>query len=204
MSTLKTLARMVSDLGTAATKNVGTAAGTVAAGDDSRITGAVPNTRSVSVSGGILSGGGDLSADRTITAPESTQAEAEAGTNASTVMTPRRVAQAIAALAPSSGGTVTSVSAGSGITITGTTTINPTVAINTNNAEGVGSLSWAYASSGGISIGGTISGSSLSRVMGSGTGGGTWEATSGSLSGTWRALTGTTTGTGIALFIRTA
>ena len=44
---------------------VGTAAGTVAAGDDPRITGAVPNTRSVSAGTG-LSGGGDLTANRTL------------------------------------------------------------------------------------------------------------------------------------------
>lgn len=42
---------------------VGTAAGTVAAGDDSRITGAVPSSRTVSAGTG-LTGGGDLSANR--------------------------------------------------------------------------------------------------------------------------------------------
>lgn len=42
---------------------VGTAASTVAAGDDSRITGAVPNTRTLSAGTG-LTGGGDLTANR--------------------------------------------------------------------------------------------------------------------------------------------
>lgn len=44
---------------------VGTAASTVAAGNDSRITGAVPNTRTVTAGTG-LSGGGDLTANRTL------------------------------------------------------------------------------------------------------------------------------------------
>lgn len=44
---------------------VGTAASTVAAGDDSRITGAVPNTRTITAGTG-LTGGGDLTANRTL------------------------------------------------------------------------------------------------------------------------------------------
>lgn len=50
-------------LGNSATRNVGTTTGTVAAGDDTRITGAVPQTRTVSAGTG-LTGGGDLSANR--------------------------------------------------------------------------------------------------------------------------------------------
>ncbi len=45
--------------------NVGTGAGSVAAGNDSRIVNATPNTRSL-VAGAGLIGGGDLTADRTI------------------------------------------------------------------------------------------------------------------------------------------
>jgi hypothetical protein len=52
-------------LGDAATKNVGTTTGSVAAGDDSRIAGAVQTSRTVSAGTG-LSGGGDLSQDRTL------------------------------------------------------------------------------------------------------------------------------------------
>jgi len=52
-------------LGGAAVLSVGTAAGTVAAGDDSRIVGAVQTSRQVA-SGTGLTGGGDLSADRTL------------------------------------------------------------------------------------------------------------------------------------------
>jgi hypothetical protein len=52
-------------LGNSATKATGTTAGTVAAGDDSRITGAVQTSRTISTGTG-LSGGGDLSANRTL------------------------------------------------------------------------------------------------------------------------------------------
>mgnify|MGYP003334219006 CR=1 FL=1 len=52
-------------LGDSATKNTGTTNGTVAAGDDSRITGAVQTSRTISAGTG-LSGGGDLSSNRTL------------------------------------------------------------------------------------------------------------------------------------------
>ena len=55
-----------------------------------------PTSRTISASG-LATGGGDLSANRTITVPAATQAEAEAGTSSTTAMTPLRVAQAIAA-----------------------------------------------------------------------------------------------------------
>lgn len=58
-------ARLAQDLGNSSTRNVGTTAGTVAAGDDSRITGAVPGTRTVTAGTG-LTGGGNLTADRSI------------------------------------------------------------------------------------------------------------------------------------------
>ena len=53
-------------LGTSASRDVGTTAGTVAAGDDARIVGAVPTARTITAGTG-LTGGGDLSADRTLT-----------------------------------------------------------------------------------------------------------------------------------------
>jgi len=58
-------ARTELGLGDAATKNTGTTTGTVAAGDDSRITGAVQTSRTISAGTG-LTGGGDLSANRTL------------------------------------------------------------------------------------------------------------------------------------------
>lgn len=57
----------------------------------------VPTSRTVSTSG-LVSGGGDLSADRTLTVTVASQAEAEAGTVSNKAMTPERTAQAIAAL----------------------------------------------------------------------------------------------------------
>lgn len=122
------------DLGNSASRNVGTTAGTVAAGDDSRITGAVPSSRTLTAGTG-LTGGGDLSANRTFnvsygttagtaaqgndsrlsdsrewTADTVTQAEAEAGTGTTRrAWTAQRVAQAIAALALGASRSATSV-----------------------------------------------------------------------------------------------
>lgn len=59
----------------------------------------VPTSRNITASG-LATGGGNMSADRTITVPGASQAEAEAGVNNTTAMTPLRTAQAIAALAP--------------------------------------------------------------------------------------------------------
>lgn len=61
---------------------------------------AVPTARQVATGAG-LTGGGDLSANRTISADLASQAEAEAGSSSSKLMTPQRTAQAIAALAAS-------------------------------------------------------------------------------------------------------
>ena len=52
-------------------------------------------TRTVFAGAG-LTGGGDLTANRTIAADLATQAEAEAGTSSTKLMTPERVAQAVA------------------------------------------------------------------------------------------------------------
>lgn len=60
-----TAARTNLGLGDSATRNVGTTAGTVAAGDDSRIAGAVQTTRAVNTGTG-LTGGGNLSSDLTL------------------------------------------------------------------------------------------------------------------------------------------
>ena len=53
-------------------------------------------TRTVFAGAGLI-GGGDLTANRTISADVATQAEAEAGISSTKLMTPERVAQAIAA-----------------------------------------------------------------------------------------------------------
>lgn len=56
-------AGVISGLGGAATKNVGTTAGTVAAGDDSRITGAVPKS-TVTTAGDLIYGTGSAAVSR--------------------------------------------------------------------------------------------------------------------------------------------
>lgn len=61
----KATARGNLGLGNSATLNTGTTANTVASGNDSRIVGAVQTSREVTAGNG-LSGGGNLSADRTI------------------------------------------------------------------------------------------------------------------------------------------
>lgn len=65
-------------------------------------------TRAISVGSG-LTGGGDLTADRTIAADFASQVEAEAGTNSTKVMTPERTAQALLKL-PGYAITVTAIS----------------------------------------------------------------------------------------------
>lgn len=83
-------------------------------------------TRTVT-GGGLVSGGGDLSANRTLTVTKSSQAQAEAGTDDSTAMTPVRVKDAILALAPAPAAASETVAgivelATSAETITGTST----------------------------------------------------------------------------------
>jgi hypothetical protein len=93
-------------LGTSATRNVGTTTGTVAAGDDSRVTGAaqkaqnladlanaatartnlaVPPTSRLIAAGTGLSGGGDLTADRTLAVAYGTSAGTAAEGNDSRI-----------------------------------------------------------------------------------------------------------------------
>ena len=61
----KATARNNLGLGNSAILNVGTVAGTIAAGDDSRIVNAVPNSRMVLAGGGLV-GGGNLTTNRTL------------------------------------------------------------------------------------------------------------------------------------------
>ena len=62
---------------------------------------AIADLRLVTITGaGLASGGGDLTANRTITVSRASEAESEAGTANGVVMTPLRTAAAITALAP--------------------------------------------------------------------------------------------------------
>lgn len=78
----------------------------------------VPTTRSVT-GGGLVSGGGALSADRTLTVTKSTNAQALAGTDDTTAMTPIRTKEAIdAGLAGAGGVTVLLSGVASGLPAT--------------------------------------------------------------------------------------
>lgn len=88
---------------TAASGSATTAAGSATAAATSAanaaaIVGFDPTVRTISA-GGIATGGGTLAANRTITVTKSSQAQAQAGTDDTTAMTPVRVADAITALA---------------------------------------------------------------------------------------------------------
>lgn len=84
-------------LGDAATKNTGTSAGTLAAGDDSRITAAVAHAANTANPHSVTAAQVGLGNVPNYSA--ASQAEAEAGAVNDRLMTPLRVAQAIAALA---------------------------------------------------------------------------------------------------------
>jgi hypothetical protein len=56
-------------------------------------------SRTISTAG-LATGGGDLTANRTVTVPVASTAQAQAGTDNTTAMTPIRVSEALAALAP--------------------------------------------------------------------------------------------------------
>jgi hypothetical protein len=94
----------------------------------------VATSRTVSASG-LATGGGDLSANRTIDVPVASQVEAEAGSDNSKAMTPLRTAQAIAALSGGGGG--------DSIQMTGVAFIDPSIG-NDDTAE-VGNPAKPYA-----------------------------------------------------------
>lgn len=81
--------------------------------------GAVPTTRLVNA-GGLVTGGGDLAADRTLTVTAATPAEAQAGTRNDVALTPLAVAGAGRVLATA----MNLPLIGGGIIKTGVTTVN--------------------------------------------------------------------------------
>lgn len=100
------LAVTVSDLGTAATRNVGIAAGTVAAGDDSRFTAAAQNTQTASYTLALADAGTlveiNAAAANTFTVPPASAVNFPIGTQIS---------------GRQYGAGLTSVTAGAGVTI---------------------------------------------------------------------------------------
>jgi hypothetical protein len=151
----------------------------------------VPPARQIQTSG-LATGGGDLSADRTIDVPAASQAEAEGGTDNAKVMTPLRTAQAIVAQ--------------------GNTKFQP---IPPSSSYPVGTLILALKNnSGGVNDGASIAGSNLRRAVfgfDSFSGAFTLDTGAGSLPGTWMNVSGhqinqlTTNQTrGAGYFVRTA
>lgn len=102
-------------LGNSATRNVGTASGTVAAGNDSRIVNAVQNTRQV-IAGTGLTGGGALSSDVTLDVSYGTTAGTAAQGNDSRIV----------AAVPNT----RQIIAGSGLTGGGTLAANRTLTVD--------------------------------------------------------------------------
>lgn len=119
--------------GDAAFKNTGTTAGTVAAGDDSRIVNSVPNSRAVSAGTG-LSGGGDLSADRTLSVDKASDANVRAAA-ADKVLTADLIETASALVALSDAATV-DVDWDAGVAFSLTVADNRTIGNPTNGQPG--------------------------------------------------------------------
>jgi hypothetical protein len=150
----------------------------------------VPPARQIQVSG-LATGGGDLSADRTINVPAASQAEAEAGTDNAKAMTPLRTAQAI--------------------TAQGNAKYQP---IPSSSSYPVGTCILALKNnSGGVNDGASIAGSNLRRVLFGLDASGyfTIDTNAGSLSGTWINVSGhqisqmtSSTTRGVGYFVRTA
>jgi hypothetical protein len=155
-----------------------------------RVPAGVSPARQIQTSG-LATGGGDLSADRTINVPAAAQAEAEAGTDNTKAMTPLRTAQAI--------------------TSQGNAKFQP---IPSSSSYPVGSLILALKNnSGGVNDGASIAGSNLRRVLFGLDASGyfTIDTNAGSLSGTWVNVSGhqisqmtTSTTRGVGYFVRTA
>ncbi len=102
------------DVGLANVDNTSDASKPVSTATQTALNAKADGSRQIATGTG-LTGGGSLAADRTIAADIATQAEAEAGTSATKLMTPQRVAQAIVALGGSAGG---------GIQVEGDTPVN--------------------------------------------------------------------------------
>lgn len=114
----------------------GTSWGIGITGNAATATTAANVTRSVT-GAGLASGGGALTADRAITVPKASQAQAEAGVDDATAMTPLRTRQAIATTAIGVGQTWQDLTASrsAGVTYTNSTGRPIAVAITTSNTN---------------------------------------------------------------------
>jgi hypothetical protein len=113
-------------LGDSATKNTGTTTGTVAAGDDSRITGSAQKSSNLSDLGSAATAFGNIKQDATTSATGvvelATAAEAGTGTDTTRAVTPAGLFPAQASVASGSTCNI-GAAASSQVSITGTTTI---------------------------------------------------------------------------------
>ncbi len=121
-----TTARTNLGLGDAATKNTGTSTGTLAAGDDSRITGAAQKSSNLSDLGNAATAFGNIKQDATTSATGvvelATVAEAGTGTDTTRAVTPAGLFPAQATVASASTCNI-GAAASTEVSITGTTTI---------------------------------------------------------------------------------
>lgn len=92
-TTVAGIVRLVNSVTSTSVTEAATAAAVKSANDNANSR--VPGTRTISV-GGLLQGGGDLAANRTLTVPVATQADAVAGTDGTLAMTPPTTLAAIA------------------------------------------------------------------------------------------------------------
>ncbi|PJN95698.1 hypothetical protein CNY89_06965, partial [Amaricoccus sp. HAR-UPW-R2A-40] len=92
--TVAGIVRLSASVNSDSTSTAATSSAVKAANDNAN--GRALASRTVSA-GGLATGGGDLTANRTITVPVATQAEAQAGTENAKAMTPLRVMQLLAA-----------------------------------------------------------------------------------------------------------
>ncbi|WP_323010033.1 tail fiber protein [Paracoccus sp. (in: a-proteobacteria)] len=139
--------------------------------------------------GGLASGGGNLSANRTISVPDATQAEAEAGTITTKAMSPLRVAQAIAARL-----TGQNILAGNGLTGGGNLGADRTITLGTPSSIGDTTSNAVTSTSHTHEIGPTIARSATTITAGNGlTGGGSLAADRTVTLGTPSSITATST-----------
>lgn len=142
------------------------------------LAGKVANARRVTGSG-LATGGGDLSADRTINVPASTTAQAQAGTDTTTAMTPAATKAAVQQFAPAAGQPIPGY-----------------------NVLGVGCIALCINTTTGVTQGNQTSGSNLQLAHLSTSG--TWSGGS-TQTGTWKNIGGYNSVSGDVLYwLRTA
>lgn len=128
---------------------------------------------------GLLTGGGTLGANRTFDVPKSSNAQALAGTDDTTAMTPLRVKDALGTITSLSVGTAVATTSGTAVDFTSIPTTAKRITISLNE------VSWATSGSGLIQLGSTTMQTTGYKASGTrfyfsgGTGSGTAYSTAG-------------------------